>query len=101
MTRPDLVPAMFGLSGWELIIILIVALLLFGKRLPDIMRGMGSSVKEFKKGMEEGPPQAGQAPAGPPQVQAAPPQAPPAAPSGSVARNGSPAANDPSHPPKA
>lgn len=82
MTRPDLIPAMFGLSGWELIIILIVALLLFGKRLPDIMRGMGSSVKEFKKGMEEGP--------------ATPPAAPPAAPPGAVARGA--ATNEPSHP---
>lgn len=87
MTRPDLIPAMFGLSGWELIIILIVALLLFGKRLPDIMRGMGSSVKEFKKGMEEGP-------------ATPPPAAPPVAPPGAVARNGS-ASNEPSHPPKA
>lgn len=84
MTRPDLVPAMFGLSGWELIIILVVALLLFGKRLPDIMRGMGSSVKEFKKGIEEGS-------ATPP-----PPPAAPSGPPGAVARSPAP---EPSHPP--
>ena len=91
MTRPDLVPAMFGLSGWELIIILIVALLLFGKRLPDIMRGMGSSVREFKKGMEEAPPAAAQPP----------PAVPPAAPSGAVARGSEPQHADPVQPPKA
>jgi TatA/E family protein of Tat protein translocase len=28
-------------------------LLLFGKRLPDIMRGLGGSVREFKKGMDD------------------------------------------------
>lgn len=95
MTRPDLVPAMFGLSGWELIIILIVALLLFGKRLPDIMRGMGSSVREFKKGMEDAAPGA-QAPASPP------PAAPPTAPSGAVARSAAPSADEaPSQSPKA
>lgn len=44
---------MFGLSQWELLVILIVALLLFGHKLPTMMRGLGSSVKEFKKGMNE------------------------------------------------
>ena len=44
---------MFGLSQWELLIILVIALLLFGHKLPAMMRGMGSSVKEFKKGMKE------------------------------------------------
>ena len=35
----------------ELVIILIIALLLFGKRLPDVMRSMGRGVVEFKKGI--------------------------------------------------
>lgn len=74
MHRPDLALA-FGFSGWEWLIILIVALLLFGRRLPDIMRGLGSSVKEFKKGMDD--------------VQA-PSPAPPQAPSGVVARDAAP-----------
>lgn len=43
--------AMFGLSGWELLIILVIALLIFGRKLPDIMRGLGSSAREFKNGM--------------------------------------------------
>lgn len=40
-------------GGWEWIAILIVALLIFGKRLPDVARGMGKSISEFKKGMKE------------------------------------------------
>lgn len=48
---PTLHLAMFGLSGWEILIALVVALLLFGKRLPVIMRGLGSSAREFKNGM--------------------------------------------------
>jgi len=39
-------------GGMEWIIILVIALLLFGKRLPDIMRSLGGSVREFKKGMD-------------------------------------------------
>ena len=48
-------PAVFAFSmpgGMEWIIILVIALLLFGKRLPDIMRSLGGSVREFKKGMD-------------------------------------------------
>jgi sec-independent protein translocase protein TatA len=40
-------------SGWEWIVILIVALLLFGNRLPSVMRSMGRGISEFKKGMRE------------------------------------------------
>jgi sec-independent protein translocase protein TatA len=40
-------------QGWEWIVILVVALLIFGKRLPDIARSVGKSLTEFKKGIRE------------------------------------------------
>lgn len=45
---------MFGMgSGYELIIVLVVVLLLFGKRLPGVMFSFGKSITEFKKGVNE------------------------------------------------
>ncbi len=44
----------FGMPGtFEWVVILVVGLLVFGRRLPDVARSVGRSVVEFKKGMRE------------------------------------------------
>jgi sec-independent protein translocase protein TatA len=47
-------PALFaiGLGPWEIIVIALVVLLLFGNRLPGLMRSLGQGVVEFKKGVQ-------------------------------------------------
>jgi TatA/E family protein of Tat protein translocase len=40
---------MFGLGAQELLIILAIGLLLFGKRLPDLARSLGKAVTEFRR----------------------------------------------------
>ena len=43
---------MFGLGGTEILVIALVVLLLFGgKKIPELMKGLGSGVKSFKDGM--------------------------------------------------
>ena len=38
-----------GISGWEIIIVLVIVLLLFGgKKLPELARGLGLGLREFK-----------------------------------------------------
>ena len=38
-----------GISGWEIIIILVIVLLLFGgKKLPELAKGLGLGLREFK-----------------------------------------------------
>jgi sec-independent protein translocase protein TatA len=54
MCFPALPLAMFGMGGSELLIILFIILLLFGgAKLPALARGLGQSVKEFKKAARE------------------------------------------------
>lgn len=54
MISSALVVAVFGLGGPELLLILAVVLLLFGaKKLPELAKGLGRSVKEFKKATNE------------------------------------------------
>jgi len=44
---------MFGLGIWELIVILVIVLLLFGARkLPEIGSGIGAGIKNFKNSMK-------------------------------------------------
>ena len=42
---------MFGVSSWEMMLLFVVALLLFGKRLPEVARSLGKGMMEFKKGL--------------------------------------------------
>ncbi len=42
----------FNIGFPELIVIFVVGVLLFGKRLPDMGRYLGKSITEFKKGMK-------------------------------------------------
>lgn len=45
---------MFGIGQTELIIVMVIAILLFGSsKLPTLMRNLGRSAKEFKKGMND------------------------------------------------
>ncbi len=46
--------AMFGVGPMELTVIGILAVLLFGARLPKIARSFGSTIVEFKKGLKVG-----------------------------------------------
>jgi len=42
------------IAGWQWIAIVLVVLLLFGgKKIPELMKGLGKGMKEFKSGMKE------------------------------------------------
>lgn len=47
-------PLIFNLGMTEIIVILLIIVLLFGgKKIPELMRGMGRGVREFKDAMEK------------------------------------------------
>jgi len=48
-------PIALGMPGWpEIVFILVIVLLLFGaKKLPELARGLGQSLNEFKKARDE------------------------------------------------
>ena len=75
-----------GLNPMEIILIVAVILLLFGsQKIPQLMRGIGSGINEFKKGLKEGDEEAKAAeaakPAEPPKpAEAKPAEAKPAEP---------------------
>ena len=42
------------LGTWEIILIVLVILLIFGgKKIPELMRGLGKGIRSFKDGMKE------------------------------------------------
>ncbi|HEY1234549.1 MAG TPA: twin-arginine translocase TatA/TatE family subunit [Candidatus Binatia bacterium] len=44
---------MFGLGLGELLLLLIIVLIVFNRRLPDLGKGLGKSVKKFRRAMNE------------------------------------------------
>jgi sec-independent protein translocase protein TatA len=67
---------MDALSPMHLLIILLIVLVLFGgRKLPELMRGLGTGIREFKEGMRDQP---NSTPTNPPA--STPTNAPPAAP---------------------
>lgn len=44
---------MFGLGFQEVIVLGIVAVVLFGKRLPEVAKSLGSSYRDFRRGLSE------------------------------------------------
>ena len=46
-------PLVINLGFWEILLILLVILLLFGgKRIPSLMKGIGQGISNFKKGIK-------------------------------------------------
>ena len=46
---------LLGIIGpWQIVLIVLVVLLLFGgKKIPELMKGLGKGISEFKKGKNE------------------------------------------------
>ena len=46
-------PLIFNFGFWEIILIVLIILLLFGgKKIPELMRGIGKGINNFKKGVK-------------------------------------------------
>ncbi|MDD2513267.1 MAG: twin-arginine translocase TatA/TatE family subunit [Proteiniphilum sp.] len=47
-------PLLVNLNGWEIPIIVLVILILFGgKKIPEFMKGLGKGINSFKKGLND------------------------------------------------
>lgn len=47
-------PLVFNFGIWEIMVIaLVVLLLLGGKKIPELMKGMGEGIRNFKKGLKD------------------------------------------------
>ncbi len=45
---------LLAIGPWQVVLVAVVILLLFGgKKIPELMKGLGSGIKEFKKGVKE------------------------------------------------
>ncbi|MCI0513341.1 twin-arginine translocase TatA/TatE family subunit [candidate division KSB1 bacterium] len=45
---------MFGVGTWEIVVIMVAILLLFGsKKLPEVARGLGKGINEIKKAADD------------------------------------------------
>ncbi len=44
---------MFGLGIWELLVILLIVLVLFSRKLPEIGEGLGKGIRSFRKSIKE------------------------------------------------
>ena len=54
MSTLFITPLIFGLGWGEIVLIVLVILLLFGgKKIPELMKGLGKGVKSFKSGLSE------------------------------------------------
>ena len=46
-------PLLINLNGWEIPLLILVVLILFGgKKIPELMKGIGKGVKNFKDGVK-------------------------------------------------
>lgn len=47
-------PLLFNLNGWEIPILILAVLILFGgKKIPEFMRGLGKGINSFKQGLND------------------------------------------------
>lgn len=54
MTLTTFIPLFFGMRGWQIVVVALLILLLFGgKKIPELMRGLGKGVHSFKQGLED------------------------------------------------